>query len=108
MSHLLFSVQRKVDDMGHAPRDLLHNINAISQDTYHKMRALNPLFNAMSNVAQGLETKSKSLRDRCERERYKESAIEEEADEFKNHSVLAISELIALGIGLWKKYQNKR
>lgn len=60
-TNLLKSVQKQVTDLGHAPRNLVHNINEISRSFSHKNRMLDPFFNALSNVGEILEEKSERL-----------------------------------------------
>src|SRR5437016_5648192 len=54
----LEKVQKQLDDLGNQPKDILLDVQT-------KMKCLDPLFNALSNVGVGLEYKTSSFRNSC-------------------------------------------
>ena len=65
VTQTLEAVQKQVDDLGHEPRDILHHTNEIALDIQTKMKCINPLFRALSNIGEGLEHKTAMHRGIC-------------------------------------------
>lgn len=61
---LLISLQKQIDSLGSETKELVHSVNQISEDILYKMQSTNPLFQALSNLGEGLEYKSLSYKEK--------------------------------------------
>ena len=59
------TVAKTVEDIQKDVSSISQNATEISQDVHYKLRCLNPLFSAMSEVGQGLHSKAAAFRDRA-------------------------------------------
>jgi uncharacterized protein YoxC len=57
------AIHQQLDDLGHEPKELVHRVNEISADIQNKMKCVDPLFRALSNVGEGIECRSLAYRD---------------------------------------------
>lgn len=59
----LTALRKQVEDLGHEPRDILHHTHEVVADVQGKMKCLDPLFHAISNVGEGLEFKTSAFKE---------------------------------------------
>lgn len=103
VNHLIVSVQKQVDNLGHEPRNLLRNVNDISSDFNSKMKCLNPLFGAVEDVGEGLQFKTNSFKERFQQNRVKEERnVDGEDEPYKD-----LVDLVTLGVKFWSKYKKR-
>jgi uncharacterized protein YoxC len=105
LDQTLNSLQKQIDALDKAPRQLLDNVNEISANLQQKMVCLDPLFRSIANLSAGLESSSS---------RYKEALLLEclQKKLRNNESASKIDnvaegiELALQGIALWKKLKQ--
>lgn len=102
VDQVLGSLQKQLDDLDGSPRTFLNQANELSVNLNHKMRCLDPIFNSISNVGNGLQAETSNERDktllRYLNEKKQESNLETISDGI---------ELALRGINLWQKFKKR-
>jgi uncharacterized protein YoxC len=101
-------LQKRVEELGHQPRDLIHTINAISADVYGKLRSLDPLFRSLHNVGEGVENKTKSFKEKTFWVPGREKLRDEFQDEDDHGTASDLLDWALLGVNIWQKFKKKR
>ncbi len=103
-SKTLERIQKQLDDLGNEPKEFLQHTNQIASDIQSKMKCLDPLFYALSNVGEGLEYKTSAFRDislcRCCRAKLDSANTEQES------TVMKYAHLALMGASLWNDLQK--
>lgn len=106
VTQTLEAVQRQVDDLGHEPRNIFQRTNEIACDVQAKMKCIDPLFRALSNVGEGLEFKTSMYRDvsicRCCKAKLDAS------NAFEENNVTRCIRLALLGIRILQDLKTRR
>ncbi len=104
LAKVLFSLQKQIDIIGAETKDLVHSAGQISDDFLYKMKNTNPLFQALSNVGEGLETKSYHFKERAYwQSRQKHCKTQSEAEDLVTDFV----NLALAGVQVWLSVKHK-
>lgn len=101
-------LQKKVNELGHEPQELIHNASAITADIYGKLRYLDPLFRTVHNLGESLETKTSRFKEKTfwvPNRKLGEPTFEEE-EGHKQSTASDVLEWALLGINIWKKFKK--
>lgn len=101
VNEILGSVQKHLEK---EPKNLLDNVNELSANVCYKMKCLDPLFNALSHMGQGLEMKANNFKEGMLWRSLKEKLDDDEVKE--KSGVSDIVDCAVLGLNLWKKYKK--
>jgi len=88
----------------------MEKVDTINMDLKHKMEALDPIFNAITNIGKIFEHQSASLKHRFLRQNLNEYRMEEEEameDEKPSTLISEAIEIASSGIRLWQKLKKK-
>lgn len=99
---ILESVQKNLTQ---DPKNLIQNANELSTNIVFKMKCLDPLFNALANIGQGLEFKTNNFKENMLLKSLKER-IEDNHEKDKTGISDAV-DCAVLGLNLWKKYKGQ-
>lgn len=115
VNQTLFDVRRHLEEIGSEARKTTQNVDQLSSDLNNKMEALKPIFNALSNVGDYLEHKTKTLKLEAEicalKNEDEASALEEELVDSKTkviNKVANILELVGQSFRLWQDVHKRR
>lgn len=104
LNRTLSTVQKQLDSLGQEPRQLLHQVNAITKDVHQKMQNIDPLFRALSNLGEGLEDRTYQFKENSTHHSKKKL---DDSDTHQEDYIKAFSDLSILGIKLWKKLKQR-
>lgn len=101
----LASLHKQINDLDDRPRNLLEQANTFSTNLNQKMKCLDPLFNSISNIGEGIE---------CATTKYKEAALlkfldermNEKKEESKSESISDGIDLALRALNLWQKLKK--
>lgn len=82
----------------------LSPLNEISLDLQKKISYLDPLFRAVSNLGEGLEMKTASLKEQHYWKCVSQNVNKEKSDD----TVADLIEWALLGAGIWQKFKGRR
>ena len=100
------SLQKQLDDLGHEPRDLIHHVNEISADVQGKMKSIDPLFRAVSNVGEELELRTALLKEKSLYKYFRSKSAS--FSSLEDDTPVEFIEWALLGINLWQKFKRGR
>lgn len=102
---MLTSVQKHLAEGEGGQGNLLQNVNALSANVVRKMKCLDPLFNVVANVGEGLEFKTSNFKEKMYWKSFQDKY--ERVDERESSGVSDVVDCAMLGLNLWKKYKEK-
>lgn len=116
VNQTLVDVRKHLDEIGSEARKTTENVDHLSLDINNKMEALNPVFNAIANIGDYLEQKTKSLKLEakiCALKNEEAMALEENIDESDSQTrivnkVANILELVGQSFRLWQDVHKRR
>jgi uncharacterized protein YoxC len=100
-------VQKQLANLGHEPRELIHNINDLSHDLNVKLKCLNPFFRSLSNLGEGLEKKTSSFKNKTFWKKQPSDGVNSE----QNPEASKLADLVnwtLLGIKIWQQFKERR
>lgn len=100
------SIQKQLDHLDHEPKNLLHHTNEILVDIHHKMKHLDPLFRALSNIGEEVECKTAIAKEKSFFSFFKTKSSA--WNELEENKVVECLEWALVGINLWKKFKKGR
>lgn len=114
VNQTLIQIRKHLDEIGAEAKKATEHVDELSLDLNKKMEALNPLFNAFSNIGDYFEQKSKSYKLEAEicalRNEAEAEALEEEQDP-RTHTKSAVADVLEMagaGFRLWQNLNKRR
>lgn len=107
VTQTLASLQKQIDSLENAPRELIDNANALSDDVRIKIDCLSPLFRTVSNVGESLEYRTSKMRE-SQRKKYIREQLDDEEEDSKTNGVAQGIEWVLTGLSLWENYKKRR
>lgn len=110
----LAETRKQLEEIGGDAAKTMEHANQISYDVKRKIEALDPFFNAFSNIGEFVERKTFSLRGRSpgsaheeKKQMYEDSF--EASEEASNESVKAsdVLDFVDVGLRLWQKIKKR-
>lgn len=115
VNQTLTEVRHHLDQIGSEAKKTTENVDQLSLDLNKKMELLNPIFNAVSNIGDFLEQKTKTLKLEAEicalKNEAEVSELEEENEDSKTlviNKIANILELVGQGFRLWQDVNKRR
>lgn len=115
VNQTLSDVRKHLDDLGTEAKKATENVDQLGHDLNSKMEALKPIFNAISNIGDYLEQKTKTLKLEAEicalKNEDEASTLEEELVDSKTkviNKVANILELVGQSFRLWQDVHKRR
>lgn len=115
VNQTLTDVRKHLDEIGVEAKKTTENVDHLSLDLNNKMEALNPVFNAISNIGDYLEQKTKTLKFEAKITALKNAEAldleEEDLIDSKTeviNKVANILELVGQSFRLWQDVHKRR
>lgn len=100
----LDAVKKQLEDLDHEPKNLLRHTNELTADLTHKMKKLNPFFDALHNMGQSLECKTSSHHTPCSCSYCRSKMLCNQ--ENTSNSLSSFVHLAKAGAKIWEEYQE--
>lgn len=113
-NHVLNDLRRQLDEMGGSAARTIEHTNRISFDLQRKLEALDPLFNALSNIGNFFEHKTSCLGKEelssFNKNQSKDNVIfvDDEPESGASIQAADVFEFIDVGLRLWQKIKKRR
>ena len=108
----LETLEKQIQLLNQTPKEILLNAQHISSDFYHKMQCLNPIFHSLSNLGEGIENTTETLRNKFQtssKRKHKEENEEnnqEETSSLDDDRLAPFIDFALAGMRLWKNIKR--